>query len=46
MSSLKIDSQVEPSDSGKALFVPLAATTATGKTGVKYSRCFCSDRNF
>ena len=35
MSAPNIDITVEPFDSGKAEYLPLAATTATGKTGVK-----------
>lgn len=35
MSKPNIDIQVEPSESGKAVYLPLAATTATGKTQVK-----------
>src|SRR5215207_1335162 len=35
MSACNIDIQVEPTESGKAVYLPLAATTATGKTMVK-----------
>jgi len=35
MSSPKLDIQVEPSESGQARYLPLAATTASRKTGVK-----------
>lgn len=35
MSIPNIDIQVEPTESGKAVYLPLAATTATGKTMVK-----------
>lgn len=35
MSIPNIDIKVEPTESGKAVYLPLAATSATGKTGVK-----------
>ena len=35
MSKPNLDIQVEPVESGKAQYLPLAATTATGKTMVK-----------
>lgn len=35
MSSPNVAIQVEPSESGKALYLPLAATSASGKTGAK-----------
>src|SRR2546427_4875465 len=35
MSQPHLDIQVEPIESGKAEYLPLAATTATGKTGLK-----------
>jgi hypothetical protein len=35
MSKPNLDIKAEPTESGKAVYLPLAATTATGKTGVK-----------
>jgi len=35
MSTPHIDIQVEPTESGKAIYLPLAATTAAGTTMVK-----------
>lgn len=35
MSTPNLDIQVEPTEAGKAVYLPLAAKTATGETGVK-----------